>query len=183
MKLSFMPVVMLCFIFMGVLPDPALALEAGKLEPGVRGGIMAGKKREYFHQYEVFMRYGLPWSWRTKDGWGLDTNIEGTAGALQGAAETGFIGSLGPGVSFNKTGSGASIDLGVTVDAISRHTFGRQDFGTPYLFGAYLGLSYRWNSGFMCEYRLLHLSNGHIFDPYSPNPGLDLHMLGIGWGF
>lgn len=164
------------------LPVPALALQDGRTEVGLRGGLMAGKKHEYFHQYELFARYGLPWSWRNADGWGVDTNFEATAGALQAVGETGFIGSLGPGLSFNKSDRGPSADLGITVDALGRMRFGRQDFGTPYLFGAYLGLSWRWENASI-EYRLLHLSNGHIFDLSAPNPGLDTHLVGLSWRF
>jgi len=171
------------FLLIAKIPGEVQALESYRIDAGTRAGTMAGKKHEYFHQYELFVRYGLPWSWKNSDGWGVDTNLEGTAGALNGASETGFIGSLGPGISFNKNGNGAAIDLGISVDALGRQTFGRQDFGTPYLFGAYLGLSYRWEIGLRGEYRLMHMSNGHIFDTSAPNPGLDLHMLGLSCQF
>ena len=160
-------------------PGEVQALEDGRRDAGVRAGVIAGKKHEHFNQYELFVRYGLPWSWRTPDGWGVDTNIEGTAGALYGGGETGFIGSLGPGISFNKSGKGAAVDLGIDVNAMGRQYFGKQNFGTFYLFGAYLGLSYRWDTAIRCEYRLLHLSNGRIFSPNAPNPGLDLHFFGL----
>ena len=32
-------------------------------EAGVRIGLQAGPKREYFHLYEAFGVYGLPWDW------------------------------------------------------------------------------------------------------------------------
>lgn len=183
MKLLVVSVCLLLVCLIGVCPDPVQALENGRTEVGLRGGLMAGKKHEYFHQYEMFVRYGLPWSWRNTGGWGIDTNFEGTAGALQAVGETGFLGSLGPGLSINKSGSGLSADLGINVDALGRMRFGNQDFGTPYLFGAYLGFSYQWAAGLKGEYRLLHLSNGHIFDLSAPNPGLDTHLIGLSWVF
>jgi len=52
------------------------------------------------------------------------------------------------------------------------------------LFGAYIGLSYRFDSGFGIGYRMLHLSNGHIFYPNgTPNPGVDMHMISTSWNF
>jgi len=52
------------------------------------------------------------------------------------------------------------------------------------LFGAYIGLSYRFDSGFGIGYRMLHLSNRHIFYPNgTPNPGVDMHMISTSWNF
>lgn len=154
-------------------------------EAGVRLGIQAGPKHEYFHTYEAFAVYGLPWSWRTSSGWGLATTAEGSLGALRGGDETGLIAAVGPGVAFNKRpGDGISLEAGVNADLLDRRQFGQQDFGSILLLGAYLGLSYRFPNGLGIGYRLLHLSNGHIF--YSngdPNPGLDLHMIGVSWSF
>ncbi len=38
-----------------------------------------------------------------------------------------------------------------------------QDFGSILLFGAYMGLFYRFDCGLKVGYRLQHISNGHIF--------------------
>jgi Lipid A 3-O-deacylase (PagL). len=88
----------------------ALTVQADWQEAGVRLGIQAGPKREYFHQYEVFAVYGLPWSWRTSSGWGLEPQLNTAAGALIGGNETGFIGSAGTGLSFNRPGNGIALE-------------------------------------------------------------------------
>ena len=160
------------------------AAEEGWQEAGVRMGIEAGPKHEYFHQYEAFAVYGLPWEWRTSSGWGLASQFSVSAGALDGGNETGFIGSFGPGLAFNKPDNGIALEAGINADLLDRRQFGRQDFGSILLFGAYLGLSYRFDSGLGIGYRLLHLSNGHIFYPNGdPNPGLDMHMISVSWHF
>ncbi|MDD2274068.1 MAG: acyloxyacyl hydrolase [Desulfuromonadaceae bacterium] len=43
---------------------------------------------------------------------------------------------------------------------------------------------YDSGGGLGAVYRIQHLSNGHIF--YSngtPNPGVDMHMIGVSWNF
>ena len=150
---------------------------------GLRTAFSVVDKKENFHQYDVFFNYGTPLEWRNSDGWGVGTRFECSLGALHGGKETGFIGSGGPGVSFNRSDSGVSLDLGVNISLLDRRRFGKQDFGTPVLFGAYLGFSYRFDNGLRAEYRLHHVSNGHLLTPHAPNPGLDLHMFGLSWGF
>jgi hypothetical protein len=157
---------------------------SGWNEAGIRMGIQVGPKREYFHLYELFGVYGLPWDWRSSSGWGVATQLETSLGALHTAAETGFIGSLGTGLTLSKTGINLVPELGISVDLMDRRQFGRQDFGSILLFGAYMGLNYRFDNGLGIGYRILHLSNGHIFYPQNtPNPGVDLHLIGLSWKF
>jgi Lipid A 3-O-deacylase (PagL). len=123
------------------LPLAAATAEANWEEAGVRLGIQAGSKHEYFHLYEAFAVYGLPWDWRTSSGWGLAPQLNTSAGALVGGDETGFIGSVGTGLAFNKPGGGIALEGGVNLDLLDRRQFGRQDFGSILLWGAYIGLS------------------------------------------
>lgn len=158
--------------------------EGGWQEAGLRMGIQAGPKHEYFHQYEAFAVYGLPWDWRASSGWGLAPKIDTSAGVLHGADETGFIGSVGTGLVFSKPGNGIALQADINADLLDRRQFGRQDFGSILLFGAALGLSFRFDNGLGIGYRLLHLSNGHIFySPSTPNPGLDMHQIAVSWSF
>ncbi len=153
-------------------------------EAGVRMGIQVGPKREYFHQYEAFAVYGLPWDWRTSSGWGLATLLTTSAGALVGGNESGFIGSVGPGLVFNKRGNGVALEAGGSLNLLDRRQFGNQDFGSILLWGAYLGLSYRFANGLGVGYRIQHLSNNRIlYTSNTPNPGVDMHMIGLSWHF
>lgn len=162
----------------------AMAAEWGWQEAGVRMGIQAGPKREYFHLYEAFAVYGTPWEWRTASGWGLAPQLATSAGALVGGNETGFIGSAGTGLTFNKPGNGIALETGVNLDLLDRRQFGRQDFGSILLWGAYMGLSYRFASGLGVGYRIQHLSNNRIlYTSNTPNPGVDMHMIGVSWSF
>jgi hypothetical protein len=160
------------------------AAEWGWREAGVRMGIQAGPKHEYFHLYEAFAVYGTPWEWRTASGWGLATRLNTAAGALHGGTETGFIGSLGPGLVFNKRGQGITLEGGGDLSLLDRRQFGRQDFGSILLWGAYIGLSYRFSNGLGVGYRIRHLSDNKIlYSSNTPNPGVDMHMIGLSWSF
>ena len=162
----------------------ALTVQADWQEAGVRLGIQAGPKREYFHQYEVFAVYGLPWSWRTSSGWGLEPQLNTAAGALIGGNETGFIGSAGTGLSFNRPGNGIALEAGVNINLLDRRQFGQQDFGSILLWGAYVGFSYRFTDGLGVSYRIQHVSNNRIlYTSCTPNPGVDMHMIGFSWNF
>lgn len=153
-------------------------------ETGVRMGIQAGPKHEYFHQYDAFAVYGLPWDWRMTSGWGLAPQLETSAGALVGGNETGFIGSVGTGLVFSKPRNGIALEAGANLNLMNRDQYGRQDFGSILLWGAYMGLSYRFANGLGVGYRIQHMSNNHILYPKdTPNPGVDMHMIGVSWNY
>lgn len=167
-----------------VFPVLSLSAEPGWNEAGVRIGIQASPKREYFRQYEAFAVYGLPWDWRGSSGWGLTPQVTSSLGVLNGGGEIGFIGSVGTALVLNKRGSGFTTDLGINANLLDRRQFGSMDFGSILQFGAYIGINYCFDNGLKVGYRIQHISNGHIIYPEStPNPGLDMHMLGISYVF
>jgi hypothetical protein len=176
--------ILLISIIGGILPVSSLSAESGWNEVGVRMGIQVGPKSEYFRQYDTFAVYGLPWDWRGLSGWGLTPQLETSLGVLDGGGETGFIGSVGTAVVLDKRGSGFSTDLGINANFLNKRQLGRQDFGSILLFGACIGVNYRFNNGLKIGYRIQHISNGHIiYAEDTPNPGLDMHLFGISYAF
>lgn len=180
-------IITVTILFIAVLVEvtPACCSDAkgGWEDVGVRMGFQAGPKNEYFHQYEVAARYGMPFDWRNGSGWGVAPKLYVAAGVLDGGG-TGFIGSVGPSLLFGKKGAGVKAELGISAHLLNKCRYGRQNFGSLLQFGAFIGLIYRFHGGIGLEYRLQHISNGHIFYPEkTPNPGLDLHMIGVSWLF
>lgn len=181
MRIIFNGIIFIAFIG-SILPVSSLAAESGWNEVGVRAGIQAAPRHEYFHQYEAFGIYGLPWDWRDSSGWGLTPQVNTSLGVLDGGGETSSIGSVGTAIVLNKRGSGLSTDLGINANFLGRRHFGNQDFGSILLFGAYIDIYYCINNKLKIGYRIQHTSNGHIFYPGgTPNPGLDMHMLGASY--
>jgi hypothetical protein len=176
-------------IFIAGLLSLPVVLEAaetssGWSEAGIRMGIQAGPKREYFHLYEVFAAYDLPWNWQSSSGWEITSKLNTSLGALHTAAETGVIGSLGTSLYVTKPGLNLIPEVGINIDLMDKRHYGKQNFGSSLLFGAYICLPYHFDCGVGIGYRLLHLSNGHIFyPPGTPNLGVDMHLISTSWHF
>ena len=145
---------------------------------GLRAGISDGRNHKDFQQYEGFVTFSFPWVWQFASTWRLEGFLEANAGVLRGGAESAFVGSAGPGIKFSGFGEKIDIPLGVNATYISDHTFGDDNFGGPIQFTSHIGLNYNFSRHFMMGYRLQHMSNAGI---YSPNPGVNIHMLAIGY--
>jgi hypothetical protein len=165
-------------------PTSSLSAESGWNEVGVRTDFQISSRYKYFRQYDVFAVYGLPWEWRGSSGWGLAPNANISLGILNGGAKTEFITSIGTAIVLNKPGPGVSADFGINANVLNRRHFANQDFGSILQFGVYIGAYYRFANNLKIGYRLQHISNGHIFYPNgTPNPGLDMHMIGLSYVF
>jgi hypothetical protein len=157
--------------------------EQGFRTVGVRGGFEATSRNIEFHQYEVYTSYGLPWSIRADSGWGVAMQANASAGALRGDGETGFIGTLGPGLIFDKPGGGPALDLGGDLCFLDRYKFGSVNLNGNPLFEGHLGVAWRFSGGPGVSYRFQHMSNGGLGLHGSGNTGLDMHMFGVSWNF
>jgi hypothetical protein len=176
---------LLIILFIGDLaPATNLFAESGWNEAGVRVGIQASPRREYFRQEEAFAVYGLPWDWHGDSGWGLAPQLTTSLGVLESQRSAGLIGSVGTALALGYRDSGFTTDLGINFNFLNRRHFGRVDFGSILQFGAYIGINYCFDNGIKIGYRLQHISNGHIvYSEDTPNPGLDMHMIGVSYVF
>jgi hypothetical protein len=176
--------ILLVFIIGCIVPESGISAESGWKEAGVRTGLQVSSRIHYFRQYDAFAVYGLPWEWRGWAGWGVVPQVEASLGVLDGAHDTGFIGSAGTVVNINNPDSGISTDVGISLNFLNKRQFGRQDFGSILQFGACIGVNYRFDNGLKIGYRIQHISNGHIvYAEETPNPGLDLHMFAVSYTF
>ncbi|MDR3579104.1 MAG: acyloxyacyl hydrolase [Oryzomonas sp.] len=180
-------IILFSLVYLLSNPWPAICADApgGWNEVGLRMGLQAGYEHGYFRQYEMFAVYGLPWDWRSSSGWGLAPQLSVSAGALLDDPDvSGFIGTVGAGLVLDKPHFGLAPEIGINANFLDKRHFGDQDFGSMLLFGAYIGLFYRFDDGLKIGYRLQHISNGHIFyEEGTPNPGLDMHLIAVSWTF
>jgi hypothetical protein len=169
------------FLFIGSLtPVSSLAAESGENEVGVRIGTQEGAREGNFRSYEFFAAHRLPWDWRASSGWGLVPQVTSSLGFLEGSGDEGVYGSGGIAIVLDKNGPGVSTDFGTAAQLMNRRRFGSMDFGSTVQFVSHVGINYRFDNGLKIGYRWQHMSNGHVFYPQSnPNPGLNMHMLGI----
>ena len=105
---------------------------------------------------------------------------ETNAGVLRGDGESAFVGSIGPGIYI--TGFKEKIDISMSINPtiISKHKFGDEDLGGPIEFTSHIGLNLNIDRHFTIGYRLQHMSNAVLYDA---NPGLNLHMIEMGYRF
>lgn len=158
-------------------PDRCAAVQPLWRSAGVRGGFSADAKRRYFHQYEAFAVYRLPWEARGRSGWGVASQLALTAGLLTSRGDNSFVGSVGPAFSLGRAGFPLETDIGISVAFLNRDIFSSQDFNGRAQFISHLGLDYRFSRLLGCGYRFQHMSNAGLNG--RQNPGLNLHLFGI----
>ena len=167
------------------IPQLSHADDIRVLSVGVRGGangqrVLGGAEPETFHQYEVVTTVGLPWSWYTEAGWGVSTRVMASLGFLTGSGDTALLTTVVPGIAIGRRDSLLGLDLGLGGSLLSRHEFGRHDFGGPFQVVFTVGLTIPVYKQFGLGYRLHHISDAGI---YSNGLGVDVHMLELTYRF
>ncbi len=170
----------LVFVLISLATQPVSGNEIVWRSIGLRGGVNDSRNDEDFEQYEGFSIWKLPWSRQWDSGWTLGTYLEANAGVLRGGGESAFVGSIGPGIYFTGFKEKIEISMGINPTIISKHRFGDEDLGGPIEFTSHIGLNLNFARHFTIGYRLQHMSNGVI---YEHNPGLNMHMIEVGYRF
>ena len=171
---------LLAVLLAGVmLPATAAAEAFDVVGAGVRAGVSDVVTDEVFQQYELYGVFDTPWSWRPGR-WVVATRVTGTLGVLTSAGDTGGLVSLGGGFEFSPESGRFTVGLGVRPTLISREKYGNDDLGGSFHFTSYLGFNYRFGQHITLGYQFSHMSNANTDDP---NPGLDMHMLELGYRF
>lgn len=148
---------------------------------GLRGGVSAKDvDHEDFQQYQIYGVYPLPWRWEWAQGWNLSTRLNAAAGILEGGDETGFIGSVGPGLVLGKTDLPISLEIGSSPTLLSQSRFGDADLGGTFHFTSHLGVHVQLGATLDVGYRYQHMSNASL---QNPNPGLNMHLFWLGYRF
>ena len=177
----------LCLALVLIIPESTLAEDVHLLNAGVRGGatglaVLGKDEQEDFQQYDLFVTASLPWSTELgQSGWEFSSRLMGTAGALIGGGDEGFVGALVPLLAFGPKDSIVALDAGVGAALMSRYKFGEQNFGGAFQIVLTLGLRVPVYRGFGVGYRYSHLSDATIYGAHSR--GADLHMLELSYDF
>ena len=163
-----------------LLSATARAQQFGVESLGVRGGASLTDSRDNFHQVNLFLNCNLPWGWDLGRRWHLQTRLDFSGGWLGDAGLNAAIGSIGPSVLFAREGFPFSFEGGSSPTGITRHEFPDSNLGGPFQFTSHVGVNWEMTRHFRLGYRFQHMSNADI---YTPNPGLNLHMLGLSYRF
>ncbi len=142
-------------------------------------GLPPGEKED-FEQFDVFAVMGLPWRWESPSGWDARARLGGSAGALRGAGDTGFITTLTGGPALTIPSWRLILDAGVGGALISKWHFGRQDIGGPFQFIAHAGVGVQLPWNLVVGWRFHHMSDAAI---YGKSRGVDFHMIELSYAF
>lgn len=114
--------------------------------------------------------------WGDRSGWWLGARLDGSAGVLVGAGERGAVVTLGPSLSLGKGDAPLALSIGIRPTVLSRYVFGRVNLGRRFQFTSHVGVNFQLGPKLGAGYHFQHMSNGTLS---GPNPGVDLHMLGL----
>ncbi|WP_136515345.1 acyloxyacyl hydrolase [Geomonas edaphica] len=174
---SILLMVIAALALLSAIASPAAAGNWGPA--GVRGGVSVDGKDDGAYLIEAFGTYQLPWGLRNKAGWGVGTEVAITAGTLSTEEDNGFIGTLGPAFRLGNPQFPLELDLGISIAIISRDRFGLKDYNGIQQFVSHAELIYHVTPGFGLSYRFQHMSNAGFNG--GPNPGINMHLIGINW--
>jgi hypothetical protein len=146
---------------------------------GVRGGVGDSRNAESFSQVEAYALWSLPWRWQSESGWVFGSFIGLNAGALL-YDEDAFIGAIGPGGYIMTPSRRFVFSAGSSPTFISRSDFGKEDLGGHFQFTTAVCINVNFLENVTAGYCFQHMSNAGIYDN---NPGIDMHMFGLGYRF
>ena len=151
-----------------------------RIELSLLAAVVEMDNHEGFFQYEVLVNYELPLRRQWDSGWTVRSMLDSAFGTISATGETLVVGSVGPSFSIGKTEGLASLNAGVRGSLLSASQFEAEDFGGNFQFILHAGVKFKLNRNLRIGYRFQHMSNARI---YSENPGLDLSVIEIGYGF
>lgn len=146
---------------------------------GLRAGISDKRNDEFFSKYEAYANFGLPWKWSSESGWIFGTFIGINVGMVV-CEDNAFVGSIGPGIYLFTPAKRVALSAGIYPTYIGRSKFGAEDFGETFQFTSAFGVNLNFYRNWTLGYRFQHMSNAGIFNE---NPGLNTHMLEMGYRF
>lgn len=132
------------------------------------------------NSYELYGTIDSPWSWELNDTITADLNFEAALGALTGEGETAGYIRIAPALEISFGDFPVSLVMSSGPSLYSEDTFDQYDMGGNFHFTSSIGLEWKMCENWALNYRLQHTSNADINEP---NPGLDMHTIGIVWQY
>lgn len=130
--------------------------------------------------FEVFGKMDQDWSWDLCEDVALDLDIAAALGVLDGEGETAIYGHVGPVAELTFGDFPIILVLSTGPSLYSEDDFDGFDIGSNLQFTSSIGLKLNIDAGWSVEYRFQHTSNAGFGDP---NPGLNMHVIGLGYSY
>lgn len=157
------------------------AAKQTSMEIGVRGGVDEGghNLKESYVAAEVYLLKQLPWHTNLTDHISLSSRFDMGITFLEASDEEGCMLAAGADLVFGLWDGNTEVEIGFRPTWMPDQEYGEDDYGGGLQFTSHLGLTINWQP-VVINYRFQHTSNGGIYDS---NPGLNLHMVGVGYRF
>jgi len=135
-----------------------------------------------FSLYDIAALWRLPWQLPLGDtDWKFETRLITSAGALEGAGDTGLMVSIVPDLALSAWNGLVTVDVGAGLGFFSRYHFGAQDFGGPVQIVATTGIRLNPVAHAYAGFRAQHFSDAGV---YGPNAlGVDMYLVEFGYRF
>jgi hypothetical protein len=147
---------------------------------GLRVGGSPTSRSHNFHSADAAVNWYLPWDWDLGKRWRLVSRLDSSAGWLGDPGGNAARIYVGVALLGRREGFPLSFEGGVGPMVITETDFGTKDFGIPFQFTGHLGLNCDVSTRVRLSYRFEHMSNAGLG---TPNPGINLHTLGISYLF
>jgi hypothetical protein len=159
---------------------PALSWSlATTMEFGVRGGVEEASLLENYSASELYYLRSLPWQKEISPGVRVYMRLDAGVTYLHGDSENGGWVAVGGDVVFSLINGALEFEAGFRPAVMFVDEYGVDDLGGPVQFVSHAGATVNLGDAAI-NYRFQHISNGGF---YKQNPGLNLHMLGVGMRF
>ena len=152
---------------------------ATTMEFGVRGAVDEAGVDENYSAVEVYYQQALTSKKQISPGVMVYVRLDAGAAYLTASSDHGGWFAVGGDVVLSLLDGLWEIEGGWRPTYLFDDEFGQDDFGGPVQFSSHIGTSLHLGN-FSLNYRFQHISNAGIYDE---NPGLDLHLVGVGARF
>lgn len=146
----------------------------------LRAGFPVNDNDSGFRQYEVFADFPLMEISTSQNGWHFGMRLDAVASLLEQSDRRAYLLSCGPSFVLTKSGSRWALKFGSSPTFLSNARFPYKNLGGHFHFISHIGVTLRLGQKWGVVYRIQHLSNASTVQP---NPGLNLHMVGLNFSF
>ena len=152
---------------------------AATMEVGVRGGKDTTTAHEDIAAREVYYLQSLPWQKEFGPRTNLYTRLDAGLCYLRANPQSGGWLAVGADVVLSMMGGAWELEGGVRPTWLFESELGGEDFGGPVQLSSHVGTTLSLGQVAL-SYRFQHISNASI---YNCNPGINLHLIGLGIRF
>lgn len=152
-------------------------VDSGFALVGARVGI---SENPQIRHAEAFADWQFPRTYSLGRGFQFKPCLSGSVGWIGDDANDAALVSLGPSFRFSYEGLPLAFVGGSAPTLVGRNHFADRDLGCALQFTSHLGLAWQFARHAELCYRFQHMSNAGLG---ADNPGLNSHVVSLGWRF